>query len=336
SATDADNDSLAYAIVENGLIGAATITNAATGAFSFTPDANAFGTDSFTFKVNDGTLDSNTATVTVTISAVNDVPVAETDSVMIDEDTQVGINLLANDHDPDGDSLNVTSLSQPAGGTVVVSGNNALYTPGLDLTGDDSFTYVVNDGNGGTATGTVNVTVLAINDAPAAADQSLAADEGVPVSGTLSATDIDNDSLTFSISGNGSLGSAVVTNPATGAFTYSPNAGASGTDTFTFVAHDGTVDSNPGTVTVVVTAAPPEPNTAPLAFDGAFTGVRNVDLSGSLDANDPDGDPVTFSIISLPTMGTVVINDAATGSFTYSPTKGLYGTDSFTFKVNDG
>ena len=291
-----------------------------------------------TLTVTDDKGATAQAEVVITVTAAaNDAPVAVTDIVVIDEHTQVGINVLANDFDPDGDSLILDSVSQPVGGTVVISGNNALYTPGLDFNGDDPFTYVVSDGNGGTAIGTVNVTVFAVNDAPATVDQSLATDEGLPVSGILSAIDIDNDSLTFSISGNGSLGSAVITNSATGAFTYSPDPRVTGTDTFTFVANDGTTDSDTGTITIVITAGGvPEPNSVPLAFDGEFTGIKNVDLTGFLDADDPDGDALTFSIISSPTMGSVVINNAATGSFTYSPIKSLYGTDSFSFKVNDG
>src|SRR5205814_8439930 len=104
-ATDVDGDALTYAIVTNGTKGTATITNPATGAFTYTPAANAHGPDSFTFTARDASLVSNTATVSITITAVNDAPVAVPDTATTAEDTAVTIAVLTNDLDPDGDAL---------------------------------------------------------------------------------------------------------------------------------------------------------------------------------------------------------------------------------------
>ncbi len=97
---------------------------------------------------------------------------------------------------------------------------------------------------------TVTVTITPVNDAPAAADGSLSTNQGTTATGTLGATDIDGPALTFTIEQNGTKGTATVTNASTGAFAYTPNAGASGADTFTFSASDGSLSSNIATIAV--------------------------------------------------------------------------------------
>src|SRR5207244_3575371 len=125
-----------------------TVTLAANGAFTYTPAANYNGTDSFTYKANDGTVDSNTATVTITVTAVNDAPVAVNDAVTTAEDTPATIAVLANDSDADGDALTVSIGSQPSHGTATVNADQTIaYAPAADYNGSDSFTYAVNDGH---------------------------------------------------------------------------------------------------------------------------------------------------------------------------------------------
>lgn len=157
-ATDSDNDPLSFQLVTSGSKGNAVITDPQTGAFTYTPKADASGVDTFTFKANDGTTDSNIATITVTIAPVNDAPVAADGSLTVNIDT--------------------------------------------------------------------------------------------PQAGTLSATDVDGPGLTFVIEQNGTKGTAAITNASTGAFTYTPQPGASGVDTFTFSASDGSAASNIATVAV--------------------------------------------------------------------------------------
>src|SRR5439155_319271 len=119
----------------------------ANGSFTYTPAAGYTGADSFTYKANDGQLDSNVATVTITVSPVNDAPVARDDSATTDEDTAVVINVLANDSDVDGDSLTAAVVSGPSHGTLTPSANGTCtYTPAANFNGSDSFTYKANDG----------------------------------------------------------------------------------------------------------------------------------------------------------------------------------------------
>src|SRR5206468_2388252 len=115
---------------------------AGNGSFTYTPAANYNGSDSFSYKANDGTLDSNVATVAITVSSVNDAPVAVNDTATTAEDTPVTINVVANDTDADGDALSITATSTPAHGTATGQPNGTItYAPALNYNGGDSFTY---------------------------------------------------------------------------------------------------------------------------------------------------------------------------------------------------
>ena len=127
---------------------------------TYTPDSGYFGSDSFSYTVSDGNGGSDTATVNVTVNEVNQDPIAVNDSASTNEDTPTVIDVLANDSDPDtGDTLSVFDIVQPTHGTVVNNGSDVTYTPDSGYFGSDSFSYTVSDGNGGSDTATVNVTV---------------------------------------------------------------------------------------------------------------------------------------------------------------------------------
>ncbi|MGI8469145.1 MAG: tandem-95 repeat protein [Pyrinomonadaceae bacterium] len=121
------------------------------------PDFN--GTDSFTFKINDGSLDSNTATVIINVKPVNDAPVANADFATTVEDLPVTINVTANDTDVDGDKIVLENVSDAVGGSVEIVGGEARFTPTPQFQGTGSFKYTISDGQGGTSVGKVTVTV---------------------------------------------------------------------------------------------------------------------------------------------------------------------------------
>jgi hypothetical protein len=131
---------------------------------TYTPTANFHGGDSFTFRVNDGLVDSPLATVSLTVNSVNDVPVANSQAVTTDEDTAVAITLSG--HDVDGDVLTYSIVNGPTNGTLTGSGVNRTYTPAPDFFGADSFTFRVNDGVIDSPLATVTITVNSIIDAP--------------------------------------------------------------------------------------------------------------------------------------------------------------------------
>ncbi|WP_145577995.1 Ig-like domain-containing protein, partial [Vibrio crassostreae] len=166
----------------------------------------------------------------------NSDAIGDTVSFITDEDTPVSGTLSASDED--GDSLSFSKSTEPSNGTVVIDENGDwTYTPNENYNGDDSFTVIVDDGNGGTDTITVNVAVTPVNDAPIGNDLSVTTDEDAPVSGTLNATDADGDSLTFSKGIDPSNGSVVVDE--NGNWTYTPDENYNGSDSFTVVIGDG-------------------------------------------------------------------------------------------------
>src|SRR5207248_3088480 len=152
-----------------------TLTMAANGSFTYTPAANYNGNDSFTYKANDGSLDSSVATVAITITAVNHAPVAVNDAVTTAEDTPLSGSVLANDTDVDaGTTLTATLVANPAHGTVTLAANGAFtYTPASNYNGSDSFTYKANDGALDSNVATVAIAVTPVNDPPVAGNDSL-------------------------------------------------------------------------------------------------------------------------------------------------------------------
>ena len=194
SATDVDGDTLTYS---NGAVTQGNITLESDGSFSFTaPDVNT--TVTLTFDVSDGNLsDSGSQTILVTLS---DAPVGVNDTVVVNEDALLNIDVLANDTD-DNDApsaLTLVSVTTPLHGLAIKETNGTVtYTPFPDYNGIDSFSYVFEDSDGGQATADVNVTVVAVNDAPEPEDGALSMVVGESFSGVLDVFDADGDTLTY-------------------------------------------------------------------------------------------------------------------------------------------
>jgi hypothetical protein len=256
----------------------------------------------------------------------NTPPEASDDSASTDEDMAVTIDVLDNDSDADGDALSVFAVTQPTNGSAVNNGSDVTYTPDADYCGSDSFGYTVSDGNGGSDTATVDVSVTCVNDAPVADGQAVSTIENIPVDITLIASDVDEDPLTFTVV-DGPTNGTLSGNGAT--LTYTPNAGYIGTDSFTFRANDGQEDSNLATVTIQVT----EVNTPPVADDQDVSTDEDTPVDITLTGSDDDGDPLTFDVVDGPTNGVLSGSGAMR---TYTPDADYNGPDSFTFRVNDG
>src|SRR5204863_14379 len=170
--------------------------------FSYVPAANYNGPDSFTYKANDGQADSGVATVSITITGVNDAPVAVNDSYTTTEDTTLTIaasGVLANDSDIDGDTLSAVLVSPPTHGNLTLNTNGSFsYVPATNYNGPDSFTYKANDGQADSGIATVSITITGVNDAPVAVNDSYATPEdttlNVAAPGVLANdSDVDGD-----------------------------------------------------------------------------------------------------------------------------------------------
>jgi len=298
------------------------------GQLVFTPETGYTGSAIFTYTVSSGGTDE---TASVAVSVINGNPVTVNDTAQTLEDTPLTMpvaTLLANDTDPDGDTLTITSVQNPTHGTVALVGNNVVFTPDANYNGPASFTYTASDGHGGTSTATVNIVVTPVNDAPVTADQNLTTPEDTPLLGTVVATDVDGDALTFSKGSDPAHGTVVVN--ADGSFVYTPSKDYNGSDSFTVTVDDGHGGTTTATIHVGVTPV----NDPPVADNPNLTTYEDTPVSGKVTATDVDGDTLTFTKGNDPAHGSVTIN--ADGSFTYTPAKDYNGSDSFTVTVNDG
>jgi subtilisin family serine protease len=254
--TDIENDVLAVTGTSSAVKGTASING--NGTVRFAPAANASGTGSFDYVVSDGHGGTDTGSVTVTISPVNDPPVAVADTASTNEDQAVDVAVLANDSDADADSLSVTSVSGAVKGTASVNANGTVhFVPTANAVGDGYFEYAVSDGHGGSDTGAVFVSINPVNDAPVAANDSATTGQGVPVTVAVLANDSDIDGGPLSIAAVSDPPHGTAVANANGTITYTPDPSYSGPDAFAYTASDGSATSNLATVSVTVTAAPP-------------------------------------------------------------------------------
>ncbi len=329
--TDGESSPLTYSAGSVAAAHGVVVINPSNGLFTYTPNANYNGPDSFSYKVNDGTFNSLDALVSITVVPQNDFPVAVPSSVTTAEDTPVGGLLTATDGDGNPLTFSIGSIS-PAHGTVTVTSNGVfIYTPSADFHGSDSFTFKANDGTSDSAEATVTITVTSVNDAPVAVPTSISVTKNIVFNGILVATDADNDPLSYS-AGSVSAAHGTVVILLNGTYTYTPFANYTGPDAFTFKANDGTVNSNEALVSVTVNA----PNTAPTVVNGVGTVNQNSVLNGSIAGlgTDLDGNPLAYSVVATPLHGVLVLS--ANGTFTYTPTTNYSGADSFTFRAYDG
>src|SRR5204863_312498 len=159
-------------------------------------NANFAGNDSFTFQANDGQTNSGVATVSITVTPVNDPPVAVNDFTNTVEDVSVTIQALANDSDVDGDPLIITSVS-PTNGTASIAGTNVVFTPAANFNGTATIGYSISDGNGGTASALITVTVSGANDPPVSVNDftNTVEDVSVTIQELANDSDVDGDAL---------------------------------------------------------------------------------------------------------------------------------------------
>ncbi|MCS0005374.1 tandem-95 repeat protein [Vibrio parahaemolyticus] len=302
------------------------------GSVTYTPNDNYHGADSFTYIVTSGGVSEST-TVSVDVTPVNDAPVAKDDIATTQEDTAVTIDVLPNDTDVDGDKLSIESASVPKGqGTVEVVDGKLVFTPAENFNGDAEITYTVTDG-ALTDQATVNVTVNAVNDTPVVessiADQTLAEDfTPYTIDLNTAFSDVDNvdGELTFSVSGNSNIQVAIVN----GIATFTPTADWNGSEALTFTATDPSGESVSQTVNFTV---------APVA-DIVADSARVVEDTPTIikvlgnDTFEGDDKVVSLDTNNGPANGTVSVNPD--GSVTYTPNDNYVGKDTFTYIVTSG
>ncbi|GAB1256202.1 hypothetical protein NBRC116494_07040 [Aurantivibrio plasticivorans] len=333
--SDADGDALTVSIASTAVNGVLIVNGDNT--ITYTPNENFNGVDSFTYSVDDGNGGIDTATVNITVNPVNDDPIATGDSATGDEDSTIVGNVLGNDTDPDGDTLSAVAgaYATVQGGSVTILANGDFtYTPLADFFGEDSFDYTLEDGNGGSDTGSVSITVEAVNDIPSVAADAVITDEdsAVVIDVLANDSDADGDALTVSITGAAANGTLVVNGDNT--ITYTPSANFNGADSFTYSVSDGNGGSDTATVNITVNSV----NDNPVAVSDSFTGDEDTTIVGNVLGNDTDLDGDTLSAVAG-TYATVQggsVTVLANGDFTYTPTVDFFGTDRFSYTLEDG
>ena len=346
--TDANADTLTYSRVANATNGNAIVNP--NGSFTYTPNANFFGTDSFTFKANDGTADSNTATFQVTVNAVNDEPTLNTigDATILEDAVAQTVNLSGITSGPSNESaqtLTVTATSSNTGlipnPTVTYTSPNTTgslsYQPVANQFGSAIITVTVTD-NGGIANGGDNtfsrnftVTVTAVNDAPsftAGPNQTVLEDAGAqtvnPWATAISAgpANESGQTVSFVITNNTNAGlfSAGPAVSPSGVLTYTPAANANGSATITLkitddggTANGGVNQSATQSFTITVTAVNDAPAADAQSVSVFEDSVDNlVTLTGSTGPSNESGQTLTFVLETLPTNGTLSETPAGT------------------------
>lgn len=326
-----------------------TVSLGADGRLTFTPTADFHGTPSFTYTISDGHGGTATATVTGTINPVNDVPAAADDSFTTNEDTPVLINVRANDSDIDGDTITITQINGTAiavgdsvsvtGGSVMLNADGTLtFSPDANFNGNPSFTYTISDGNGGTATATVNGTVVAVNDAPVSSDTTVTTPEDGTLNATLPpASDADGDTVTYSAGSTTPAHGTVTINP-DGTYSYVPAPNFNGTDGFSFIVSDGNGGTNEYTVTVDVTPQNDAPVGTPIPDRSSQDGTAvNFNIAGFF--SDVDGDTLSFSQGGLPAGLSISADGVISGTVDRQASQGGPGANGIyavTITASDG
>ncbi|MBY5932820.1 tandem-95 repeat protein [Tateyamaria omphalii] len=328
--TDVDGDTLEVidASSPNG-----DVTINGDGTITFEPNPNFNGPTTITYTVSDGNGGEDTATVNVTVNPINDGPVANDDTAEVDEDGSVDIPVLANDTDADGDTLEVTDASSPDGEVTINADGTITFEPNENFNGPTTITYTVSDGNGGEDTGTVNVTVNPVNDAPDAVNDTATTDEdtAVTIDALANDTDVDGDALTIT-------GASVPADQGTvdvvdNKLFYTPAPNFNGDATISYAISDG----NGGTDTAEVTVTVNPVNDDPVAVDDLADTMEDeavvIDLLGN--DTDVDGDTLILDSVSVPPeQGSVV--DNGDGTVTFTPAPNFNGTATIDYTVSDG
>jgi large repetitive protein len=338
SCFDLDGDPLSITAVSQPAFGTVTITGGGTGLTFQPAPNNEFGT-SFTYTISDGRGGTDTANVNVSISGVDDDPIAVDDSATVLEDSGATvINVLSGDSDVDFmDTLIIPAVTQPLGGTAVTNGHQRLtFQPAPNFFGVTAFRYTVEDRSGHTASATVVVTVTPLDDPPTAVDDGFFVFEdehSVPLDVLANDSDPDDDSLTIAAVTQPPGGVVTINEDAKG-LTLQPQPNFHSTVMFTYTMSDG----HGGSATATVRLAFFTVEDLPQAVDDDTTVAQD---SGSTAINvlgndtDVDGDPLTIVAVTQPSDGLAVIVTSP-ASIAFQPDAGFSGTTKFTYTVNDG
>jgi len=292
----------------------------------YTPDTDYYGTDTFTFQVNDGIATSDPATIHIQIRPTNDAPVAWSSHFVATEDT--ALPLISTGIDPDGDMLTFHLLTPPDHGTIVGAFSDLMYMPSANYHGEDVFSFQLSDSIESSMPAQITLTIEPVNDAPDAENQTLYVQENQSLDLTLTGTDVDNELLTYLIRSQPMHGQISGQMPFV---KYIPEPDFYGMDELTYEITDGQMISTPIRIEIHVIRV--ETNNPPVASNQTIVVYANQSQTITLKGSDIDNDPISYTITHLPAHGQI---SGIGPAFQYTPTGQNVLFDQFAFQVNDG
>lgn len=295
-------------------------------------------TESFSYEIQDSFGLKDTATATIRVVGQNDAPVAIDDGpINVVQGEPTTIEVLTNDTDKEGQNLSISLFGQGANGSVIEVPNGLLYTPEVGFVGRDSFTYNVEDTQGGTSTATVTVDVQSLSTTLTPVDDTFDVTSNTAQVLDVLANDTPGNGGSLSIFNVSQPTFGVVTENPDGTLTYTPNADYTGSDSFTYLVSDGVNEPEEASVQINVLA--PIVNIAPTANNDRYRvdedTILSVAASNGILVNDaaPEGAIESFTILRGTQNGE--FSPDADGGFTYTPNDGFNGQDSFIYSVTD-
>ncbi len=324
--SDVDGDSLSLESVTANSGGTATLVG---NQVRYSPTLNFSGTAELAYTVSDGQGGTDAATVTINVGVGNDAPVAVNDVASVEEDTDVVIDVLANDSDVDGDTLVITSATASQGSVSVTSRQQLLFTPDADFNGSATLDYTIQDGQGGSASAAVVVSISAVNDAPVGVDDQASTQEDTAVTVNVLAndSDVDGDVLTLS-SVSANQGNAVLMN---NQLRYTPASNFSGEVVVNYTFHDNQGEQATAQASITVVSQ----NDLPVAQNDSASTTEDSAVSINVLNNDSDVDGDTLSV----TQASAQNGSVSVGSdqvLLYTPDANYFGSDTLSYTVSDG
>jgi VCBS repeat-containing protein len=322
---DVENDSVEYQLTTAPVNGVASITKQ--GKLTYQPNSNFNGNDNLAITVTDSNGASSEKTLAITIAPINDTPVFNDVSFTIDEDSSLEDVLSA--ADIDGNTLFFAMVTQPSSGNITLNElGDFIYQPNANFDQQDSFTVAVDDKQGGVAQSIVSVNINAINDAPVMGDNNFFTNEDLTLVNSIKVTDVDSSALSYEIIENPE--NAIVTVDSEGEFTFTPNTDYTGIEQFTVRITDDQEASVEGIITVTIDSF----NDAPIFTDTNYSVDEDNTLTGTLVATDIEAQAISFELVDSSNLqGEVNVN--TNGDFSFIPMANFYGNTTFKAKAID-
>jgi VCBS repeat-containing protein len=327
---DIENETISYQLISSPAHGIAILNE--DGVLEYTPNANYNGTDSISYQVCDASGACTLSELEILVLSVNDNPIAQPDFITIQEDeSAIGIieDLVT---DADNESLFFGTMISPSNGMLVIQNNgNYTYTPNGNFSGTDQFTYLVCDGTGICDTATIHVTVVSVNDAPTAVNDSLTINEEETIELNLAANDfeIENQQMSYELVGSSSLGS--ITLSTQGTLYFEANENAYGTESLTIHVCDSEGLCSESEVLITINPINDLPTISLEAFSLEEDSQISIDLANYV--SDIEGSALNFALIGNAENG--MIEFSQTGIVSYIPNENYFGNDTIAFTVCD-